>query len=155
LLNDILISVTTFFRDPEAFEALKKQVVPELFADKEQTEPIRIWVCGCATGEEAYSLAILLLEEASRHDFRPPIQIFGSDIDARALTAAREVLFPAAIEADVSAERLRRFFVKEGDHYRVRQEVRDIALFAVHDVLKDPPFSHVDVVTCRNVLIYL
>ncbi|HEU4827185.1 MAG TPA: chemotaxis protein CheB, partial [Dongiaceae bacterium] len=155
LLGDLLISVTTFFRDAAVFETLAAEVLPGLFKDKDPSEPIRVWVCGCATGEEAYSIAILLLEEASRHDTRPPIQIFGSDLDSRALAAAREGRFPASIEADVSEERLRRFFAREGDHYRVRQEVRDVVLFSVHDVLKDPPFSHLDLVSCRNVLIYL
>jgi two-component system, chemotaxis family, CheB/CheR fusion protein len=155
LLGDLLISVTTFFRDSDVFEALSRSVIPGLFKDKEANEPIRVWICGCATGEEAYSIAILLLEEAARHDIRPQIQIFGSDLDSRALAIAREGRFPAAIEGDVGEERLRRFFVKEGDHYRIRQEVRDIVLFSVHDVLKDPPFSHLDVISCRNVLIYL
>src|SRR5262249_2375639 len=155
LLGDLLISVTTFFRDSEAFELLARDVVPALFQDKEVDETIRVWVSGCATGEEAYSFAILLLEEASKHPIRPQIQVFGSDLDSRALTSAREGRFPMAIETDVSEERLRRFFTREGDHYRVRQEVRDIVLFAVHDLLKDPPFSHVDLISCRNVMIYL
>jgi two-component system CheB/CheR fusion protein len=155
LLADLLISVTTFFRDTEAFDTLAKAALPNLFKDKDPSEPVRVWVCGCATGEEAYTLAMLLLEEAGRHEFRPPIQIFGSDLDARALATAREGCYPAAIETDVSEERLRRFFTQEGDRYRLRQEVRDIVLFAVHDLLKDPPFSHVDLISCRNVLIYL
>jgi two-component system CheB/CheR fusion protein len=155
LLGDLLISVTTFFRDTASFEKIAKDVLPELFKDKEPDETLRVWVSGCATGEEAYSFAILLLEEAARHPIRPPIQVFGSDLDARALAAAREGRYPPAIETDVSEERLRRFFTNEGDHYRVRQEVRDMVLFAVHDLLKDPPFSHVDLVSCRNVLIYL
>jgi two-component system, chemotaxis family, CheB/CheR fusion protein len=155
LLGDLLISVTTFFRDAEAFEKIAKEIIPNLFKDRPTEETIRVWVSGCATGEEAYSFAILLLEEAARHPLRPPIQVFGSDLDSRALAAARDGRFPVAIEADVSEERLRRFFSKEGDHYRVRQEVRDIVLFAMHDLLKDPPFSHVDLISCRNVLIYL
>jgi two-component system CheB/CheR fusion protein len=155
LLGDLLISVTTFFRDRDAFEALAKNVLPTLFSGRKPNEAIRVWVCGCATGEEAYTMAILLLEEASRHEFRPPIQVFGSDLDSRALAFARDGRFPAAIETDVNEERLRRFFVHNGDHYRIRQEVRDMVLFAVHDLLKDPPFSHVDVISCRNVLIYL
>jgi two-component system CheB/CheR fusion protein len=146
--------VTTFFRD-EAFEKVANEIIPKLFNGREPDETIRIWVSGCATGEEAYSFAILLLEEAARHPIRPPMQVFGSDLDSRALAAAREARFPLAIEADVSEERLRRFFTREGEHYRVRQEVRDIVLFAVHDLLKDPPFSHVDLISCRNVLIYL
>src|SRR5262245_36993885 len=155
LLADLLISVTTFFRDTQAFETLAKAVLPNLFKDKDASEPVRVWVCGCATGEEAYTLAMLLLEEAGRHELRPPIQIFGSDLDARALASAREGRYPAAIETDVNEERLRRFFTQEGDRYRLRQEVRDTVLFAVHDLLKDPPFSHVDLISCRNVLIYL
>jgi two-component system, chemotaxis family, CheB/CheR fusion protein len=156
LLNDLLISVTTFFRDGEAFQKLAQDVLPELFKDKAADETVRVWVPGCATGEEAYSFAILLLEEAARHKTRrQPIQVFGSDLDARALASAREGRFPLSIVADVSEERLRRFFVRDGDHYRVRQEVRDPVLFAVHDLLKDPPFSHVDLISCRNVMIYL
>lgn len=154
LLSDLLISVTTFFRDGEIFEALQRTVIPQLFS-KDRADSIRVWVAGCATGEEAYSLGMLLLEEASRHEMRPPIQVFGSDLDARALIRAREGRYPLAIEADVKEERLRRFFAREGDFYRVRQELRDIVLFASHDLLKDPPFSHVSLVSCRNVLIYL
>src|SRR5262249_29516171 len=110
LLGDLLISVTTFFRDSEAFEKIAKEVVPGLFKDRNPIDPIRVWVCGCATGEEAYSIAILLLEEAASHELRSPIQIFGSDLDSRALASARDGPFPSAIEADVNEERLRRFF---------------------------------------------
>ena len=98
---------------------------------------------------------MLLLEEAARHPVRPSMQVFGSDLDARALALGREGRYPLAIEADVKEERLRRFFTREGDHYWVRQELRDMVLFAVHDLLKDPPFSHVDLISCRNLLIYL
>jgi two-component system, chemotaxis family, CheB/CheR fusion protein len=154
LLSDLLISVTSFFRDRDAFGTLAK-VLPQVFASKQTGQPIRIWVAGCATGEEAYSMGILLLEEASRQNERPQLQIFGTDLDVRALATAREGRYPVAIEADVSEGRLRRFFTRDGDHYRVRQELRDIILFALHDLLKDPPFSHVDLVSCRNVLIYL
>ncbi|HVY57836.1 MAG TPA: chemotaxis protein CheB [Xanthobacteraceae bacterium] len=155
LLSDLLISVTTFFRDGEVFETLSKKVIPNLFEGRQPSDTIRVWASGCATGEEAYTLAILLLEEATRHDIRPTLQVFGSDLDAKALAFAREGRFPAAIEADVNEDRLRRFFIREGDHYRVRQELRDVVLFALHDVLKDPPFSRVDLISCRNVLIYL
>jgi two-component system CheB/CheR fusion protein len=155
LLADLLISVTTFFRDADAFEALKQQVIPQVLDGKDMSENVRVWVPGCATGEEAYSVAMILLEEASRREVRPAIQVFGSDLDARALALAREGLYPAAIEADISDERLRRFFVREGDHYRVRRELRDIVLFASHSLLKDPPFSRIDLVSCRNLLIYL
>jgi two-component system CheB/CheR fusion protein len=155
LLGDLLISVTTFFRDAEAFEKIARDVIPELFKTRETEDTIRVWASGCATGEEAYTFAILLLEEAAKHSLRPPLQVFGSDLDSRALASAREGRFPLAIEADVSEERLRRFFSREGDQYRIRQEVRDIVLFAVHDMLKDPPFAHIDLISCRNVLIYL
>jgi two-component system, chemotaxis family, CheB/CheR fusion protein len=155
LLSDLLISVTTFFRDHDAFEALTTQVVPGLFDGRELDAIIRVWVSGCATGEEAYSIAMLLQEEAVKHELRPSIQMFGSDLDARGLAVAREGRYPASIEADVNEDRLRRFFIRDGEGYRVRQELRDTILFAVHDLLKDPPFSHVDLISCRNVLIYL
>jgi len=155
LLGDLLISVTSFFRDKEAFQTLEVQVIPQLFHGKLSDRAIRVWVPGCATGEEAYSVAMLLLEQASRQDIRPTIQVFGSDIDAKALAMAREGQYPAAVEADVSEDRLRRFFVKEADHYRVRQELRDLVLFASHSLLKDPPFSRLDLIACRNLLIYL
>jgi len=155
LLADLLISVTTFFRDQEVFDALTADVLPQLFQVKPQNEPLRVWVPGCATGEEAYTIAILMLEEAARHEVRPPIQVFGSDLDARALSIAREGRYPAAIEADITEERLRRFFIREGDQYRVRQELRDTVLYAGHSVLKDPPFSRIDLISCRNLLIYL
>jgi two-component system, chemotaxis family, CheB/CheR fusion protein len=154
LLSDLLISVTSFFRDQEAFESIAKQL-PALFASKVADQPIRVWVAGCATGEEAYSIGILLLEEAARQDARRQIQVFATDLDVRALATGREGRYPVAIEADMNESRLRRFFSREGDYYRVRQELRDIVLFALHDLLKDPPFSHVALVSCRNVLIYL
>jgi two-component system, chemotaxis family, CheB/CheR fusion protein len=154
LLGDLLISVTSFFRDQHAFAALAN-LLPAIFASKGAGQSIRAWVAGCATGEEAYSMAILLLEQAARQELRPQIQVFGTDLDVRALTAAREGRYPAAIEVDVSEVRLRRFFSREGDQYRVRQELRDVIIFALHDLLKDPPFSHIDLVSCRNVLIYL
>jgi two-component system CheB/CheR fusion protein len=155
LLNDMLISVTTFFRDAEVFELLRTSIVPRLFTGKDPHRQIRIWVPGCATGEEAYTIAILLLEEANEQQIRPPIQVFGSDLDSRALATAREGRYPTAIEVDVNQERLRHFFIREADHYRVRQDLRDIVLFANHSLLKDPPFSRIDLVSCRNVLIYL
>ncbi len=155
LFADLLISVTTFFRDRDSFEALKTSVIPQLFEGRDATDTIRAWVPGCATGEEAYSIAMLLSEEASRHEPRPMMQVFASDLDGNALAIAREGLYPAAIEADVSEERLRRFFTRDKDGYRVRQELRDLLLFALHDVLKDPPFSRVDFISCRNLLIYL
>ena len=154
LLGDLLISVTTFFRDTEAFQALAAKAIPQLFRGDE-SNPVRVWVPGCATGEEAYSIAILLMEEAGRHELRPEIHMFGSDMDSRALNIAREGRYPKAIEADVSEERLRRFFTADGEFYQVKRELRDMMLFANHSLLKDPPFSRLELISCRNLLIYL
>src|SRR5262249_52166518 len=144
LLGDLLISVTTFFRDADAFAKIAKEVIPGLFTRREPEETIRIWVSGCATGEEAYTFAILLLEEAAKHPPRPPSRVFGSDLDARALAPARGGRFPLVMEADVNEGGLPRFFRGEGDHYRTREGARVVVFFAVHDLLKAPPFSHID-----------
>ncbi len=154
LFSDLLISVTMFFRDRDAFEKLADLGIRPMFDDVGE-DGIRGWVAGCATGEEAYSIAILILEEAARRKVRPVIQIFASDLDEGALATARVGRYPRSIEADVSDERLRRFFVDEGTHYRIRAEVRDVVLFASHSVLKDPPFMRLDLITCRNLMIYL
>ena len=155
LLKNLLISVTSFFRDEEAFLALENQVIPEIFAEKGREDQVRAWAVGCATGEEAYSLAMLLCEYASRMSQPPGIQVFASDLDDEALAYAREGRYPEAIVADVSEERLKRFFVKEGNGYQVKSELRDVVLFASHSLLKNPPFSRLDLVSCRNLLIYL
>jgi len=155
LFADLLISVTTFFRDSDAFGRLVALVIPALFEDKGAGDVIRVWVPGCATGEEAYSIGILLLEEAGRHDMRCELQIFASDLDDAALTIGRDGRYSLAIEADMSDERLKRFFTRESDQYRVTRELRDIVLFAKHNLLKDPPFSRLGLISCRNVLIYL
>lgn len=157
LLSDLLISVTMFFRDPRAFEALERHAIGPLFddLDPESEDGVRAWVVGCATGEEAYAVAILLHEEAARRKLRVPIQIFASDLDERALATAREGRYLRSIEADVSEERLARFFIDEGAHYRVRKELRDCVVFTGHSVVKEPPFMRLDLITCRNLLIYL
>ena len=155
LIRDLLISVTNFFRDHEAFEVLEREVVPRLFEGKASSDQVRAWVVGCATGEEAYSLAILLSEYAERLANPPKIQIFATDIDDIALTEARACRYPQAIAIDVSAGRLRKYFTADGDFYRLRKEVRELILFAPHNVLRDPPFSKLDLVSCRNLLIYL
>ncbi len=155
LFSDLLISVTMFFRDPSAFEVLAEKAIGPIFERPLTEGPVRAWVVGCATGEEAYSLAMLLLEEAGKRDIQPQMQIFASDLDEGALATAREGRYPKAIEADVSEQRLRRFFVEDGAHYRVRKEVRDLVLFSSHSALKDPPFIRLDLVTCRNLMIYL
>jgi two-component system CheB/CheR fusion protein len=154
LYKDLLITVTNFFRDREAFAYLEENVIPLLFRDKGAGDQVRVWVVGCATGEEAYSIAILLLEYAGRLDFPPEIQIFASDLSDEALARAREGLYTEVIVADVSPERLERFFSQEAGGYRVKKVVRESVLFAPHNLLKDPPFSRIDLVSCRNLLIY-
>lgn len=154
LLKDLLISVTNFFRDKGAFEILEKQVIPRIMEGKTNEHNIRIWVAGCATGEEAYSLAILFAERSVSRIDSPKIQIFASDIDENAIAIAREGLYTLNDAADVSSERLHRFFTAEPDGYRIKREIREMILFANHNLIKDPPFSHVDLVTCRNLLIY-
>ena len=155
MFNDILIGVTNFFRDGEGWQALSEKIIPKLFEDKEIGNTVRAWSIGCATGEEAYSLAILFFEHAAKMEIRPKIQVFASDLDENSIMLAREGLYPSAIEADVSPERLERFFTREGDHYRVNRELRDSVLFANHNVLRDPPFSQQNMISCRNLLIYL
>jgi two-component system CheB/CheR fusion protein len=155
LADDLLITVTNFFRDAEVFEKLQKDVIPKLFEERGPGEMVRAWSVGCATGEEAYSLAMLLVEEAGRHDLPPQIQIFASDLHKASLAKAREGFYPGDIEADVSAERLKRFFHKEAGGYRIIKEIRDRVVFAPHNLLSDPPFSHIDLISCRNLLIYL
>ena len=152
LFDDLLITVTTFFRDPLAWEALRTQAIVPLV---ERNEAIRIWVPGCATGEEAYTLAILFREEISRRDQHRDLAVFGSDVDQGALATAREGVYPASIAADVSDARLARYFRAEGDHYRVGTEIRDCVVFASHSVMRDPPFSKLHLISCRNLLIYL
>ena len=155
LLKDLLISVTNFFRDRKAFEALEKLVIPRLFENKGAGGYVRVWVPGCATGEEAYSIAMLLAEYAQTLPSPPSIQVFASDIDETAIQTARAGSYTFNDVADVSPEQLRRYFSKHRDLYSVRRELREMVLFAQHDLLKDPPFSHLDLVSCRNLLIYL
>jgi two-component system, chemotaxis family, CheB/CheR fusion protein len=155
LFHDLLISVTTFFRDPAAFDALARQVISKLYDTEDPAAPLRVWVPGCASGEEAYSIAMLFAEEAARRDVRAEAQIFATDLDNSALAIAREGRYPLAVEADIGEERLKKYFTKEADHYRIRREVRDMVLFATHSLLKDPPFSRLHLISCRNLLIYL
>jgi two-component system CheB/CheR fusion protein len=156
LLGDMLISVTNFFRDPDAFEALERDVVPALLEAIPPGEEVRAWVPACASGEESYSVAIVLQEYAERMPHPPRIQVFASDINDATLVAARAGVYPANIVADVSEPRLLAYFEKEGgDHYRVRAALREMIVFASHNVLADPPFSRLDLVCCRNLLIYL
>lgn len=155
LYQDCLISVTSFFRDPEVFEVLSEQILPALLRDRASDAPLRVWVPGCATGEEAYSIAICLLERMGSLPDNPSVQIFATDLSEGALSKARDGLYLTNIARDVSAERLRRFFTKDGDYYRISKAVREICVFARHDLTRDPPYSRLDLVSCRNVLIYL
>ena len=155
LLQDLLISVTNFFRDPGAFEALEQDVLTQLLHNRLPTEPVRVWVVGCATGEEAYSITMLLKEQMELHESRSELQVFATDIDDRAVAFGRNGLYSASLATDVSAARLKRFFALEKDRFRVAKQVREKVLFASHNVLCDPPFSRIDLICCRNLLIYL
>lgn len=155
LYQDFLIRVTSFFRDPESFQVLSEQVLPRLLAHRAAKEPIRIWVPGCASGEEVYSIAITLLEFMGEAVPPAGIQIFGTDVSEAAIEKCRAGLYPDSIAQDVSAERLRRYFVKQGSHYLICRSVRDLCVFARHDITRDPPYSRLDLVSCRNLLIYL
>ena len=155
LAKDLLINVTSFFRDPKVFEYLAQKIIPDMVRNHTRDRPIRIWVAGCSSGEEAYSLVMLFQEQidAADHDVR--LQVFASDIDEDAVASARQGFYPDTIEAEVSSERLARFFSKEDHGYRALPELRSAVVFTVHDVLTDPPFSNLDMVSCRNLLIYL
>jgi two-component system CheB/CheR fusion protein len=155
LMKELLISVTNFFRDPPAWSALEQRIVPRLFVNKATTDQIRVWVPGCATGEEAYSIAMLLAEYAAMSVDQPAIQVFATDLDERAIATARDGLYSEADVADVSEERILRFFHRGNGGYRIKRELREMVLFAHHNLLKDPPFSHLDLISCRNLLIYL
>jgi two-component system CheB/CheR fusion protein len=155
LAKDLLINVTSFFRDGPVFEQLESDIIPALVRDCKPGQPLRIWTAGCSTGEETYSLAMLLREQITAQKANIKLQIFASDLDSDAVATAREGLYPPTIAADVSASRLTRFFQKEPSGYRVLPELRSAVVFTVQDVLKDPPFSRLDLVSCRNLLIYL
>ncbi len=155
LFDDLLISVTTFFRDSSAWSALQTEVIGPLLERCGAEQQLRIWVPGCSTGEEAYTVAILVQEELERRKLAANIIIFASDADESSLAVAREGVYSAAISADVSEARLERFFRREDDHYRVIGELRDRLVFAAHNVLRDPPFSRLHLISCRNLLIYL
>jgi two-component system CheB/CheR fusion protein len=155
LYQDILIPVTRFFRDPGTLEALKTTVLPRLFKDRSRHEPLRVWVLGCSTGEEAYSLAITFAEFAEARGSRLPVQVFATDLNAAGIEKARAGVYPTSIAHDLSPERLRRFFAEVDGSYRISKTIRDMCVFARHNVLTDPPFSQMDLISCRNLLIYL
>jgi two-component system CheB/CheR fusion protein len=155
LFKELLINVTSFFRDPEAFVTLEKEILPPLFAGKPEDYVFRVWVVGCSSGEEAYSIAILLRELMSKTRQSFKVQIYSTDIDGDAIAIARAGSYPPNIAQDVTPERLGRFFVKEEDGYRVKKDVREMVVFATQNVIKDPPFTRLDLLSCRNLLIYL
>ncbi|MDD5064259.1 MAG: chemotaxis protein CheB [Phycisphaerae bacterium] len=155
LHKDMLITVTNFFRDAGAFEILERKVLPELLKSKPDEGAVRVWVAGCGTGEEAYSIAILLAETMAKLKKQLEVQVFATDLDSEGIEHARIGVYPESIAADISAERLLRFFVKEDTGYKVKKQIREMVVFAAHDLIKDPPFSKLDLVTCRNVLIYM
>jgi len=154
LANDFLISVTSFFRDPEAFKIIGETVIPDIIK-KNKTEVLKIWVAGCATGEEAYSMAILIKEYLNQHPKILEVKIFASDISKAALDIASRGVYPESIIKAVSKERLQQFFIKEGTEYKVKHEIRKMLIFAQHDLTKNPPYCNIDLISCRNLLIYL
>jgi two-component system CheB/CheR fusion protein len=154
LFAELLISVTAFFRDPQAFDVLAEKALPELLACRTEDHEFRAWVPGCASGEEAYSVAILIHECMQKLKRRFDVQIFGTDLDSHAIEAARAGVYPAGIMADVSQERLQRYFTHEGNAYHIGKEIRESLVFAPQNVVKDPPFTKLDLVVCRNLLIY-
>lgn len=155
LYDDILITVTEFFREPEVFEALNKEVLPKIIKDKGAEKPIRAWVAGCATGEEAYSVAISLIEFFEVQAVKPPIQIFATDVHEKSIEKARNGIYSESAVSHISSPRLRRFFTQVEGGYQVNRIIREMCVFASHDVTKDPPFSRLDLISCRNLLIYL
>ena len=157
LYKELLIGVTSFFRDPGLFDSLKEKAIPRLLQDRPTGDPVRVWNPGCSTGEETYSLAIVLKEclESLGLPESPTIQVFATDIDNDAIDKARQGTFSASIASDVSPERLARFFVREGEGYRIKKEVRDLVVFAPQNILVDPPFTKLDMLCCRNFLIYV
>jgi len=155
LFKELLIGVTNFFRDPEAFDSLKKSALSELFKSRPDNYTFRFWVPGCASGEEVFSLAILMREAMEAAKMRFEVQIFGTDLDHASIEAARSGQYPAGIAVDVSAQSLERYFVRDDSTYHVRKDIREMAIFAVQNVIKDPPFTKLDLISCRNLLIYL
>jgi two-component system CheB/CheR fusion protein len=155
LFREMLIGVTRFFRDPEAFQLLEEKVLPQLLAGRDAEEPVRVWVPGCSTGEEAYSIAMLLHEQIGALDQPVSYQIFATDIDDKALNIARRALYPPTVAGDMTADRFERFLTENQELYRISKAIRENILFAVQDVISDPHFSQLDLISCRNLLIYL
>jgi two-component system CheB/CheR fusion protein len=155
LFQEMLIGVTSFFRDQEAFEALTENAISKIILNRQNNQPIRVWIPGCSTGEEVYSIAILLQEQMGLHEKEFEVQIFATDIDDQSLSKARLGIYSDNIVSNISAARLHRFFKKEGNAYQISQRIREMVVFAVQSIIKDPPFSRLDLISCRNLLIYL
>ncbi|MCP4351022.1 MAG: hypothetical protein GY795_36610 [Desulfobacterales bacterium] len=155
LFKELLIGVTNFFRDPEAFETLRQKALYDILKNKSPDDSIRVWVPGCSTGEEAYSLAILMYEILTELHRNINVQIFATDIDNDAVERARVGIYPLSVSADMSETRVKQFFIKDGDEYRIRKNIREMLVFAPHNIIKDPPFTKLDMLCCRNLLIYL
>jgi two-component system, chemotaxis family, CheB/CheR fusion protein len=157
LFRDLLIGVTNFFRDPDAFKVLEHEIIPRLFAGKAAGTAVRVWSTGCSTGEEAYSIAMLLQERMETLKQNHTVQVFATDIDSQAIATARAGLYPPSIAADITPERLAKFFTPEpdGSAFRIHKNIRDMLVFSEQDLIKDPPFSRLDLISCRNLLIYL
>jgi two-component system CheB/CheR fusion protein len=156
LFHDLLIGVTNFFRDPDAFGVVQEVIIPKLFALRSEKETLRIWCVGCSTGEEAYSIAILLKEHMETLQLNIPVQVFATDIDPHAIATARSGIYPATIASDVSPQRLERFFISEPNgSYRIHKNIRDMLIFSEQNIIKDPPFSKLNLISCRNLLIYM
>ncbi|MEE4212380.1 MAG: CheR family methyltransferase, partial [Parvularcula sp.] len=155
LFSDILINVTAFFRDPEAFNVLRETIVPRLFQNRSSDEKVRVWVPGCSSGEEAYSIGMLLLEEAAKHEERPRVEIFATDIDPMMLARARHAVYHASAYKEVPPELADRYLVPDENGFRIADRLRDIVRVSSHNLIKDPPFSRMDLISCRNLLIYL
>ncbi len=155
LAREMLITVTSFFRDPQAWDSLTEQVLGPLVKQKPLQAPVRVWVAGCATGEEAYSIAITLQEQMGKGDRHHPVQIFATDLDEESINVGRRGVYPKSIATDVAPARLKRFFIEEGNNYRIKNNIRETIVFAKHNLIKDAPFSKLDLVCCRNALIYL
>ncbi len=155
LYQDILIRVTCFFRNPEVYRTLTEQVFPQLVSNRGSNKPLRLWIAGCSTGEEVYSIAIALLEYLGDMVNNTPVKILATDVNEAALAHARKGVYIENIAMDVSPERLRRFFVKQSSHYQISQSIRDLCVFSRHDVARDTPFANLDLISCRNMLIYM
>jgi two-component system CheB/CheR fusion protein len=155
LHKDLLINVTSFFRDAEAFDELRIKAIAPLVQSRQMDDPIRVWVPGCSSGEEAYSIAMLLFEEVDAARKHHAVQVFATDIDEDALQYARSGIYPESIVADVGNDRISRFFFRKDGNYHVSEQLRSSVVFAAQNLITDPPFSRMDIISCRNLLIYI